>query len=352
MRTLPVAALAFVVAFTAAPLVLWVLRRGQVLDLPTDRSSHQQATPRCGGVAPAVAIVIAGLAAAALAGRDGTALVVVAVGLALIGLADDLHPVGVLPRLLGQVAVAAVALIWLAHGLGGSLLVTGLVAGAIAVWLVGYVNAFNFMDGINGLAVAQVIVAGGAWWIIGTYEHVAALAAAGLIAAAAAAAFAPFNVPRAQMFLGDVGSYFLGGWLAVAAIIGLRAGIAPEAVLAPLAVFLADASVTLLRRVRRHAAWSQPHREHAYQRLVQSGWSHGRTTLTVAVVMAAASACGAVSLAATPWVRVAGDLGIVVMTVGYLLLPARRSVVSRVQGVVPSRRPSETVSSPTAGVSP
>jgi UDP-GlcNAc:undecaprenyl-phosphate/decaprenyl-phosphate GlcNAc-1-phosphate transferase len=322
MGDLRVAALAFAVTLAASPVVLRLLRRIGLVDIPTSRSSHQSVTPRGGGVAPALACVLAVAGSTQVVGSDRAAVLVVAVGLGLIGLADDLQPRPAVSRLTGQLVVALVALIWLVPGIGGGGLLLAAAGAGIVVGIIGYTNAFNFMDGINGLAVAQVVVAGVAWWLIGWHDRAPALAAAGAIAAAAAAGFAPFNAPRAKMFLGDVGSYFLGGWLAAAAIIGLRSGIAPEAVLAPLSLFLADAGVTLARRVRRHEPWSEPHRDHAYQRLVAGGWSHGHTTLVVGLVMVTTSALGALSLTATPALRAAGDLGELVVLAAYLRLPS------------------------------
>lgn len=332
MGTLADAALAFALALAASPAVLWGLRRMRVLDVPTARSSHQAATPRGGGAAPALACVLAGVLSTRLSGSSRDATLVVSVCLGLIGLADDLRPRSALPRLLGQMVVALLALVWLLPGLGHGALVGTVAAGAMVLWLVGYPNVFNFMDGINGLAVAQVVVAGIAWWIIGSHQHVPTMAAAGLISAAAALAFAPFNVPTAKMFLGDTGSYFLGGWLGVTAVVGLRAGIAPEAVLAPLTLFLADAGFTLAQRVRRHQPWSQAHKEHAYQRLVQAGWSHANTSLALAVVMTAVSALGALSLTGKPALRAVGDLASLIVLAGYLALPTLLSATGAAPG--------------------
>ncbi len=328
MKTLPDGALAFAVSLASAPLVLWVLRRVRMLDLPTARSLHQAATPRSGGVAPALGCGLAAALASEFSGDGRAALLVVSVSLGLIGLDDDRHARPAVLRLLGQTVVASVALIWLLPGVDGRVLVVLATAGAMVAWLVGYINVFNFMDGINGLAATQAVVAGGYWWLLGRREHVAPLAAAGLIVAAAAAAFLPFNAPRARMFLGDVGSYFLGGWLAVAALLGVRAGLAPEAVIAPLALFVADAGVTLIRRAEHRKPILQPHREHTYQKLVAAGWSHGRTTLTMGLIMVAISACGTLSLTGSPGLRIIGDGAAVVLLSGYLVLPDRLSTTT------------------------
>src|SRR5690606_15026464 len=108
------------------------------------------------------------------------------------------------------VVVAAVGAFPLVDGLQPGAAGVAL-AGAAAVWIVAYVNAFNFMDGINGISVAQAAVAGTAWALVGWWQDLPLVTAAGSIVAAAAVAFAPFNFPRARVFLGDAGSYFLGG---------------------------------------------------------------------------------------------------------------------------------------------
>src|SRR5207244_9022591 len=101
---------------------------------------------------------------------------------------------------------------WLLTGMTSSLLWRLVFGLGVLIWVVAYTNAFNFMDGINGISAAQVIVAGGYFGIVGTQRHVPLLAAGGFVAAGAAAAFLPFNFPKATVFLGDVGSYFLGAW--------------------------------------------------------------------------------------------------------------------------------------------
>src|SRR5207248_843948 len=157
----------------------------------------------------------------------------------------------------------------LLSGLSGPPAWRALFAVGVAVWLVAFVNAFNFMDGIDGVAVAQAFVAGMAWYAIGHHEHVRALEIAAAIVVGGALGFAPFNFPRARMFLGDVGSYSFGASLAILLVVGLRAGLPFEAVFAPVALCVADTGVTLVRRVRGGRRWDAPHREHVYQRLVE-----------------------------------------------------------------------------------
>jgi UDP-N-acetylmuramyl pentapeptide phosphotransferase/UDP-N-acetylglucosamine-1-phosphate transferase len=321
--------LAFAVSLAVAPIVLACARRFGVLDVPSHRSSHDRPTPRAGGIAPAVAVVVALVATSAASGDARLALLVGAGTFGVLGLAEDVVGVPALPRLALQVVAAGACLPWLLTGLDGSVAWRLLFTAAVVVWLVGYVNAFNFMDGIDGISVAQVVVAGTAWYLIGRSENVVPLAAAGAIGAGAALGFAPFNVFRARIFLGDVGSYFFGAWLAIAAVMGLRAGLAPEAVLAPLAVYAADTGVTLLRRLIAGETWYEPHRDHTYQRLVRAGWSHVQTTALVAVVIAVCAALGAVSLRGSAPARAVADAALAAVLVAYvvapLLLAGRRS---------------------------
>jgi UDP-N-acetylmuramyl pentapeptide phosphotransferase/UDP-N-acetylglucosamine-1-phosphate transferase len=151
------------------------------------------------------------------------------------------------------------------------------------VWLVGHTNAFNFMDGINGLAAGQacltslamvaVALSGGVpsgHWAIGL-----AVAVAGVTAG-----FLPHNFPRARMFMGDVGSAPLGYLLGV--LVLALADASEGRVLIPLVLlhsnFVLDTSITLLRRALRGEAWHKPHREHFYQRLIRAGYSHAYVT--------------------------------------------------------------------------
>ena len=327
MGTVPTAIVALVLTLVLVPPVLWVLRRQQILDLPNERSSHDQPTARGGGLAVVIGCSVALLLGTDIGGPARAGVLFVAVAMGVIGLVDDVRGLPPLTRLAAQILVAGASLPWLGAAFHGPVLFGG---AAVVLWLVAYVNAFNFMDGINGLSVAQVVVAGVAWWAIGEQQHVGPLAAGGLVVAAGGVAFLPFNLGRAPaLFLGDVGSYFLGGWLAAVAVLGLRSGLAPEAVLAPLAVYAADTATTFVWRLRRHQAWYQAHRDHAYQRLVQQGWAHTRTSALVAATMIACAALGTLSLTGSLLARAFGDVMIGGVVAAYLLSPTivkRRSL--------------------------
>jgi UDP-GlcNAc:undecaprenyl-phosphate GlcNAc-1-phosphate transferase len=303
----------------ALPAVIPLLRRAAVVDVPSDRSSHTVPTPRGGGAPIAV-----GLSAAALAVHSAPALAftlgVAAFG--AIGLADDLLGLPARRRLMTQgvmsLAVAAVLVQRL------SLPPAGLTVAAVAValWLVGFVNAFNFMDGVNGISAAHAVVGGSLFCWLGTRFHDPFLLVVGAAIAAGALAFLPWNAVRARVFLGDVGSYALGMALGTLAIYAVIRGVPPEAAIAPLALYLADTAWTLQRRVRAGEPWLEAHRTHTYQRLCDLGWSHQRVTAATTALTTALCLLGAVSMAGRPALRAAADAAGLMLLATYLRAPA------------------------------
>lgn len=188
--------------------------------------------------------------------------------------------------------------------------------------VVAYVSVFNFMDEINGISAAQATVAGLHWpLLVGMSEGLPALMGGGGLLVGCAVGFAPFNFPKARVFLGDAGSYFLGAWIGALVVIGIQAGINPETLLAPLALYLADTSTTIIRRVRAGEIWYQPHRCHTYQQLIALGWSHTSTRISVFCVAAGSAAAGMLSLGVAGEAHVGPILAIGILTVAYLFAP-------------------------------
>jgi UDP-N-acetylmuramyl pentapeptide phosphotransferase/UDP-N-acetylglucosamine-1-phosphate transferase len=318
--------------------LIWVLERVPIIDTPNQRSSHTAPTLRGGGIAVLIGCVVGlSLAPSGLDGRFSLGLVVVSVCFGAIGLIDDVsRGVGVAIRFGMQVAVALLSLVFLLDGLTGHALWKIAFGAGVALWLVTFVNGFNFMDGINGISSLEAIATGSTLALLGVHADVDVLKYGGLIVAAASVGFLPFNFPRARIFLGDVGSYSIGAWLAVLAAIGLRAGLPPEAVMAPFAVYLADTGSTLVRRLARRERWHEAHREHTYQRLVDSGWAQPMAAIVVFGCVLGCSALGAMSLADSAPARVLGDVGAVAVTGFYLMLPrlTRRTAASSQQAIV------------------
>jgi UDP-GlcNAc:undecaprenyl-phosphate/decaprenyl-phosphate GlcNAc-1-phosphate transferase len=296
-------------------------RRAGVLDHPNVRSSHSTPVVRAGGLAPAIAASLALVISSSATPSHQTLLLLTAAGFAEIGLADDFLGIPASYRFIWQVLFAAAVLPSFVDGFGLTGIEVLSVGAALLLWQVGFVNAFNFMDGVNGISVAQTLVAGLSWMIVGHVEGIPILVTGGAVIAAAALGFAPFNFPRASVFLGDVGSYFLGAWLATLFALGVLEGAPFMAMMAPLLVYVADTSVTLLKRIHAGRTWYAAHKEHVYQRLNQSGLSHSQTTLIAAFFMTLCSTLGLLALVDGDAARLLSTLGTCAVGLLYLSVP-------------------------------
>jgi UDP-N-acetylmuramyl pentapeptide phosphotransferase/UDP-N-acetylglucosamine-1-phosphate transferase len=181
----------------------------------------------------------------------------------------------------------------------------------LSVWLV---NLYNFMDGMDGLAGGMAVIGFGTLALLGYLAGSPAYAAAALVVAAAAGGFLPFNFPPARLFMGDVGSGSLGFLAAFFILLAERLRLFPLWMsLLVFSPFVVDASWTLIRRACKGRIPWQAHREHFYQRLVRSGWSHRRTTLWSYILMLK---CAALAVLAS-WCAAAGVQGLLL---GWMIL--------------------------------
>ena len=290
--------LAVVAAFLVSAILSGVLSRYRgrlaLLDTPNDRSLHSRATPRAGGLA-----ILAGLAAGTCLTWQqwwfpgmGAALLGLAL-VAAVSFADDVRPLPAGLRFLVHFA-AAILLVYVA-GFDPVLHLLPGVEWAAPSWLlrifcvlltVWLVNLYNFMDGMDGFAGGMALIGFGTLALLGYLAGAPAYAAAALVVAAAAGGFLPFNFPPARLFMGDVGSGSLGFLAAFFILLGERIQLFSLWMgLLVFSPFVVDASWTLVRRaVHGRIPW-KAHREHFYQRLVQSGWNHRRTTLWAYALM-------------------------------------------------------------------
>jgi UDP-GlcNAc:undecaprenyl-phosphate/decaprenyl-phosphate GlcNAc-1-phosphate transferase len=301
------------------PLVIPLLRRLAMIDVPGQRSSHTRPTPRGGGAPIALGL----LAATVLAGVRGDVPFVAAVAFfGAMGMLDDLRGLPAAHRFAAQIGGSAAIAALLVAGLGLPVIALVGLALLITVWITGFVNAFNFMDGVNGISATQAMIGGVAYACVGEWHQDQFLVAAGLAVALGSCAFLPWNAGRARVFLGDVGSYSLGSALAVLAAWAVVRGIPAEAAIGPLALYLADTAWTLQRRIRRGERPFEAHRTHIYQRWCDVGWSHQEVTLLTAAGTVLLSLLGAVSLTGQAVPRAAADLSGLAVLAAYLRSPA------------------------------
>lgn len=297
------------------------LRKLGLIDQPNARSSHQQPTVRGGGVAVMKTILL-GLGLITFRRLDPTMLVILcaAATLAVVSFADDWKSLRASVRFLCH-TLAAVAALFAFRAAVPALTISEeltwtlpplLALGLGFLWFAGYTNAFNFMDGINGLAAGQAVASSLGLVLItglatGKWNDTPTLAA--LAIGGAALGFLPHNFPKPRMFMGDVSSAPLGFLLAVVTVwIAHKNGwwlMIPLALLH--ANFVLDTALTLLRRMARGERWYAPHREHFYQRLIRSGKNH---TFVTSVEMALQ---GVVILAMAAYVKAdsAGRLALI-----------------------------------------
>jgi UDP-N-acetylmuramyl pentapeptide phosphotransferase/UDP-N-acetylglucosamine-1-phosphate transferase len=279
-----VGALVIIVALAASAALITVLKplmQRYALARPNARSSHREPTPQGGGIAVCAATIGVVAAAALLTRRWDTGLLAelaplfgAAVLIAAVGALDDIRPIPVAPRFVLQLVAVAVVIAtlpdelrvvpMLPFGIERILLVVG------GIW---FVNLVNFMDGIDWITVAEIVPVTAGLVLIGAFGG---LPPGGILVAlallGAMLGFAPFNRPVARLFLGDVGSLPIGlavGWLLVRLA---GEGHLAAAVLLPL-YYLADATLTLLRRLINGERVWQAHRTHYYQQATDRGFT-------------------------------------------------------------------------------
>lgn len=276
----------------------WAEHR-QIVDVPNQRSSHSKPTPLGGGLA-IVGLALGGLLIYGFRFPSywGTILPYFA-GSALIAgvsLFDDLRSLPTLFRLGTHFLSAVIAIVsfgaWRTVNISGvaSVELGWLGVPVTLLWIVGLTNAYNFMDGIDGLAGGQALVAASSWVALGAVTGQPLVSGLGLLLAGTSVGFLCHNWSPARIFLGDVGSAFLGYTFAVLPVIAARAD--SRIVLAGVMVlwpFAFDSCFTLLRRLLRGENIFAAHRSHLYQRLVMAGRSHSAVS-SVYIALAALGA--------------------------------------------------------------
>jgi UDP-N-acetylmuramyl pentapeptide phosphotransferase/UDP-N-acetylglucosamine-1-phosphate transferase len=281
-------------AFSVSTLCIKIVRpwaAKRLLDVPNARSSHTQPTPLGGGlgVVAGVLAVAWGVLLTGLVNIPIKTLGAFSLGggiVASAGWLDDIRWLAYKVRLAIQAICATIVLVLIGYFQSIIVPFVGRVhlysAGILIalIWIVGLTNAYNFMDGIDGIAGGQALIAGLGWGILGLMSGQAFVGLIGLLLAASSLGFLLYNWPPARIFMGDVGSAFIGFTLATLSIVAGRVNsrfIVAGLLLVWLFVF--DTSFTLLRRLVRGDNIFEAHRSHIYQRLVIAGFSHRFVTL-------------------------------------------------------------------------
>jgi Fuc2NAc and GlcNAc transferase len=279
---------AFLVVLILTRWVILIGSRGQWWEPFSPRGSHTVPTLGRGGIGFVIFLSLSlpfyGLAW--LGSAVAATFTLAGLAIAFIGLLDDARPLPVLPRI-GVHILAVIAAgwafrlhfvdfeaPWFLAGVMGAILVA--VIGVSWVWCV---NLFNFMDGIDGIAAAEVGFVGVTASIVCALTGHLELSIAWALLAGSALGFLVWNAPPARIFMGDVGSGYLGfvvGGLLILSV--LERALTPAMAILLIATFLLDATITLGRRAFRGERWYQSHRQHAYQQLAIRWASHGSVT--------------------------------------------------------------------------
>ncbi len=251
-----------------------------IVDIPNERSSHQIPTPRGGGLV-FVGIFYFVLSVLWVIQQVTTPIALAFLGgipVALIGYLDDIKGVKIYWRFMVQLLSAtwSIAMLGVLHSFSDVIPILILVA---------LINFYNFMDGIDGIASIQGIFMTAVAGVILLMKNHLGMSLLCFTVFAALIGFLYWNWHPAKIFMGDVGSGFLGffsGTLMFSTSAQYKIPVMFWLIL--MAVFLCDAGCTLLYRMLKKKKWYLAHREHVYQRLVQSGWEHSQVTLLVGVI--------------------------------------------------------------------
>jgi UDP-N-acetylmuramyl pentapeptide phosphotransferase/UDP-N-acetylglucosamine-1-phosphate transferase len=275
----------FILSLAGTSIIKGIAINKNIIDVPNVRSSHLQPTPRGGGLAIAITWFIAIVVLLILKNIKFSLFIALLCGIpiTIIGLIDDIVSVSPKLRLLVQVLSTSAAVFFLGgfssidlgFGTFHASFFLSIVAVIGIVWLT---NLFNFLDGIDGyLGVEVIFICVAAFFLFGVELP--------LFLAASTAGFLIWNWQPAKIFMGDVGSTLLGFTVGVFSIYYQNVNQSSIFIWLMLtSLFWFDATITLLRRFKNHEKLSEAHKKHAYQRIVQSGFSHKKTVICSLVI--------------------------------------------------------------------
>jgi UDP-GlcNAc:undecaprenyl-phosphate GlcNAc-1-phosphate transferase len=333
-----------VITYAGVAAVHYLSLRWNILDIPNSRSSHVIPMPRGGGLAIVVVTIISiGILCHIRLFVPINGLFIILLGavlLAGISMWDDLHPLPFWIRLFIHIVVACIVVFGVGywHILNLPFIKTiylGWFGLPVTIfWIVGMINAFNFMDGVDGIAGGQGVIAGLGWAVLGMLSGQSFIAGVGVVLAASCLGFLGHNWPPAKIFMGDVGSTFLGYTFAVLPVVAGQ----HYTHLSFLGVLLVwpiifDTAATFLRRLLHHENVFSAHLSHFYQRLVATGYSHKKIASLYIGLSIISLACSAALFMEWPWADYLVVLIMVIMSLSLWLGTSRRE--SRIKSMNP-----------------
>jgi Fuc2NAc and GlcNAc transferase len=312
--------------------------KNEVLAIPNERSSHSEPMPLGGGIVIVIICLVAYVGISIyLPGTYSWGYFSGALLIALVSFLDDIYSIAFPWRLLvhGVAAVLVILDVDTWHGISmlGHISLGNFGYVLTFIWIVWMVNSYNFMDGIDGLAGLQAVIAGVGWLVLSYLLQMPAIFLFSGVIAAASLGFLIHNWNPARIFMGDVGSAFLGFTFASLPMIGRTIAVkAPD--LLPIAAvlfvwfFLFDSVVTILRRaVRGEKIW-EAHREHLFQRLMLSGLSHRRVTIFYGILASVLSTIILLSVEFREDIEIAILPVVIILTGALLVFLAKRGVLA------------------------
>lgn len=268
----------------------WSLEK-RIFDIPNERSSHSTPKPRGGGLIFVVISLLAYLIYGCWQWQNFKwSYFIAAIGISIVSWLDDLYSISKTWRFLVHISAAGLIIADVGHFQTAYLPYVGefnlKFAGVIITffWIIWLTNAYNFMDGIDGIAGLQAVTSGIGWMLVGKVLGIDEIALYGGIIAFSCLGFLIHNWDPAKIFMGDVGSAFLGFTFSVLPLLASReqpvySHILPIIAILLLWLFIFDSIFTIIKRlIKKDKIW-EPHREHIYQRLVIKGYSHKLVTV-------------------------------------------------------------------------
>lgn len=328
----------FCLSFVAVGVYRHFGRRTQILAIPNERSSHTDPTPHGAGLVIAVMCLVAYIPITSYVNLPFSwGYFIGALLIALVSFLDDIRPIRFFWRLIVH-SLAAILLIADVDTWHGITMLGQLQLGYFGyvltfLWIVWMVNSYNFMDGIDGLAGLQAVIAAMGWVMLCRVLGMDSIYFLSVVIAASSLGFLLQNLSKSKIFMGDVGSAFLGYTFAALPLLGREVAVKSPDLLPIAAVlfvwfFLFDSLVTIGRRaIRGEKIWTA-HREHLFQRLVSSGYSHRQVTVIYGILASMLSVTVLLSVQFRDDISYAIAPVVLLLTLSLLLLCYKRRVLN------------------------